>query len=449
MRYAAGWLFVGVFWIVVFLSNALLELVDIDIIDVLFDIDWVRFALSGAVLGLGLAVAYELRDFVSPHLLLRLLRLLLPIVLLVVAVFLAALPFRGLSGLFGGFSSAATLMGVAIAAISLISTALDRDDEYGINTLGMKAAARALAITAPILAGLSLWAVGLRVAEYGWTPQRVLAVTVAMVLLVYGVTYAVAALRGRGWRRAIRRSNVGMALMALGVAALWLTPVLNAERISASSQVSRFAEGEISVGQLPLWELAHDWGHAGQAALETLSVIAQEDGATDLAARLDVLAQAESRFEFERSIDAQTALAGLDAWVPQIAVRPEGAIRLTPDMFADLPDFRLLRWQEGCLSTAGTQPGCVWVTGDFLPGAGAQAQAILLYRSGSGVAANHVTVMDGKISDRVRELYDMGNGVWALLPPETIDQALAGEFRIAPSGISALELNGARLVPAN
>ena len=82
-----------------------------EIISDLLDIDGVPFVLTGLVLGLAIAVVNELSDYVSPYLILQLLRLLLPVLVVVMAVFIVALPFRGLSGLFGGLSAAATLMG--------------------------------------------------------------------------------------------------------------------------------------------------------------------------------------------------------------------------------------------------------------------------------------------------------------------------------------------------
>ncbi len=449
VRYIAGWLFVGAFWLVLILSNAVLELVGIDIIDVLFDIDWVRFALSGAVLGLGLAVAYELRDYVSPRLVLRLLRLLLPIVLVVVAIFVAALPFRGLSQLFGDFSAAATLMWAAIASISLISIALDRDDDYGINTYGMKAAARSLAFLIPVLAALALWAVIIRVSAYSWTPDRVLAATVAVVLLLYGLIYALAALRGRGWRRAIRRSNVTMALISLGVAALWLTPVLNAERISAKSQLQRYVSGEASAMELPLWEFSANWGRAGADVLAQLYAMQEANPDPELASRLAALETAETRYGFEQDIGNLNARNRLDRLVPLIAVRPEGAITLTKEMFQALPDYRLERWEEGCRRTIADEPSCVWLVGPFLPGVEARDQAVLIFDTGGRAQANYVWMKDGVIQERVRELYDTTSGDWGLVPFDAVRRVLEGSFSIAPSGISALEFDDIRLVPGN
>lgn len=449
VRYIAGWLFVAIFWVVVFLSNALLELVEIDVIELLFDVDWVRFALSGAMLGLGLAVAFELREYVSPHLMLRLLRLLLPILLAVVTVFVAVLPFRGLTQLFGEFSSAGILMGVAIASISLISIALDRDDVFGINTYGMKAATRALAVLVPVLSGLAVWSVILRVQQYAWTPERVLAITVALVLLLYGVIYAGAALRGRGWRRAIRRSNVTMALLSLTVAAFWLTPVLNAERISSQSQLARYVSGVATPEQMPLWELSAGWGRAGQAALAELRILSENRPDPELAARLAALEDAGSRFAFERQVDNQAAQSRLDDLVPLIAMPPQTTVSLTEDMFSDLPEYRLSRWQDGCARSDPDIPTCVWIAGPFLPGVAAADQAILLFSEGSRVVANHVVLENGRILERVRELYDPATGMWGELPADAVAQVLNGGFSIQPSGISALELQDLSLVPGN
>ncbi len=223
VRYFVGYVFVGVFWLVVFSSNALLELVGIDLIDRLLAADWAPFVLSGAVLGLGLAVVYELRRMISPFLILRLLRLLVPVVLAVLVVFLAAVPFRGLSGLFGELSAAATLMGTAIVAITLISTALDRDDTRAVSTRGIRVATRVLALLLPFLALLAVWAVVLRVRQYGWTPDRVLAATTAGFVLAYGVGYAGAVLRGQAWAARVRNVNVLVALAVIGLSALWLT----------------------------------------------------------------------------------------------------------------------------------------------------------------------------------------------------------------------------------
>ena len=219
VRFAAAWLFVGLVWGVLFLSNALLGLVGIDVIERLMNRAEMPYLLSGLMLGLALAVVDELSEYVSPELVLQMLRLLLPVVLVVVAVFLAALPFRGLSNLFGDFSAAAILLAMAFGSATLVSSGLDASDERWAPGGLTWWCCRLLALVLPVLAALAGVAVWLRVAQYGLTPDRVVAGAMAALALGYGLAYAGSVLAGPGWGARIRRANVGMALVAMAAQA--------------------------------------------------------------------------------------------------------------------------------------------------------------------------------------------------------------------------------------
>ena len=108
---------------------------------------------------------------------------------------------------------------------------------------------------------------------------------VAVLGLGYGGLYALAVLRGAGWMGRIRQANVWMALVLLAVSALWLSPVLNAEAISARSLEARYLSGAVPAERLDVDALA-DWGRAGAAARARLEELAREPGQEALAARL-------------------------------------------------------------------------------------------------------------------------------------------------------------------
>lgn len=453
VRYGVAYIFVGVFWLVVFLSNTLLQLVGVEVIERFIQTDWAPLTLSGAVLGLGLAVVYELRETISPFLILRLLRLLVPVVLAVLVVFLGAVPFRGLSDLFGEFSAAATLMGAAIVAISLISTALDRDDTRAVYTRGIRIATRMLALLLPLLALLAVWAVALRVRQYGWTPDRVLAASTAAFVLAYGLGYAVSVLRGHGWAARVRDVNVVMALAIIMAAALWLTPVLNPFRISANSQVARFETGQAGLDQLPLWSLQHEWGKAGHRALDRLVGLTGRADRDELLTRIETVRHQPNRYQYDQAIEKRQIPGNAQTLARLMAVRPEGAA-LSADAFAGLAFFRMNQWLNGCnQSLPDGRPGCVLIRGQFksVPGIapGTTSEAMVLYLDDQGQArANYVRFLpDGGIV--VKEVFDPVAGRWALLPGEALVQALDGGFDIRPSGINALHIGGAVLVPEN
>ncbi|MCW1956281.1 MAG: DUF4153 domain-containing protein [Roseobacter sp.] len=296
IRYVAGWLFAGLILVVLLLSDALLKLVGVTVIEAWLDIVWLRSMLIGAVFGLGVATVHELRDYVSPVLVHRLLRMVLPLVLVVVIVFLGALPFRGLSDLFGSFSTAGVLMAVAFAGVTLITAAIDRDDETASHLPLMIVAARLMALLIPVLVALANYAIWLRVAAYGWTPGRVGAAYIALFLTGYSGFYLWAVVRRGGWQARLRQSNLRMALAVWAGAVLWLTPLFQAEAIATSSQLARFEAGRLEASAVPVYELAQEWGRAGTAGLAAIEAVAE----APLRARIAEARAAQSVWAFER-----------------------------------------------------------------------------------------------------------------------------------------------------
>ncbi|MES2550875.1 MAG: DUF4153 domain-containing protein, partial [Pseudomonadota bacterium] len=110
LRFAAAGAFTGLVWLVIYLSDALLEIVGVKVIGDLLRHELVMLALGGGIFGLGMAVIDDLSDLLSPYVVLRIFRMFLPVVLGVMVIFLIALPFRGLEGLARGLSPATLLL---------------------------------------------------------------------------------------------------------------------------------------------------------------------------------------------------------------------------------------------------------------------------------------------------------------------------------------------------
>jgi hypothetical protein len=377
VRYAAAWVFVGLAWAVLLLSGALLSLVGIELIDALMDVPPVPYLVTGAALGLALAVVTELADLVSPYLLLRLMRLLLPVVLVVVAVFLVALPLQGFARLLGGLSVAATLLAIAALAITLVSTAVDARDDEAVAAPFLRACTQGLAALVLPVALLAAWAVWQRVGAEGWTPARVAAAAVTGIALGYGLAYLRALLSGRRWMARVRSGNLGMALVVLALAALSLTPVLNAEAISARSQMARFAAGEVTVAALDLAALSR-WGHAGGAALAALEEQAALPGQEVLAA---MLAQNKASRLLPQQAEPEALRVQLANIIP---LRPATATAERDAILSQMDHWELQGWMDGCARILpDATPGCVLVVADFLPRvAGQEAMFLALTPDG-------------------------------------------------------------------
>ena len=359
MRSTVAWVFVAILWAVIYLSHALLSLVGIDVIERLILMPPAIWLITGTAFGLAMAVALELSDLVSAYLVLRLLRLLLPVVLVVIVVFLVAVASKGIGAALGGLSMGAILLLMAGVAATLVTSAVDQSDAEATANPFLLRATQALAVLLVMPAALAALAVWQRVAAHGWTPDRLFAASVAALAVGYGVTYLVAVLRGRGWMARIRQANVWMAVALMGLAALWLTPALNPERISTASQMARPLEGRTKPEALDLHAIGQ-WGRAGSAALAELAERSKTDPALARALAEPGVASPQTPPE-----DPAALRMGLQAALP---VQPAAEAGFRDQILALAEVSDLQNWTQACgvaLDLGG--PGCVLVVADFLP----------------------------------------------------------------------------------
>lgn len=378
IRGTAAAVFLGVFWGVYMICSLLLALVGVRLLDRLVDQEPFVFGMSGLVGGIALAVLYEMRRYLSPLLLLKLLQLLLIPVTVVVVVFVVRVPLEGLDQVFSGLSAAATLLAMTFGLATLITSALDCEPRAERLSALTRWTIQTACVLMPLLALLGSYAIWLRVAEYGWTPERVAAACVCALGLVYGVLYSVPVLLRRDWDRRIRRANIFTALFGMALAASALTPLLDAQRISAQSQLSRFDVGDLDAAQLPIRDMARNWGHAGQAALEEL----RDQGDRDLQALLeDALRDRGDDFGAVEPPEAQrTALMNLMPLAPEGAEWPNA-------LWDALPPDLISAWLAAC--RAGPD-SCVAVIDDIDPGLAGDEGLVMLVRGSSFVSTQLV-----------------------------------------------------------
>ncbi|NJM82961.1 MAG: DUF4153 domain-containing protein [Tabrizicola sp.] len=389
VRSAAAGAFTGLVWLVISLSDALFQLIGLEVISDLLDITIVPFLITGAVLGLAMAVVHEFADLLSPYLVLRLFRLLLPVVTAVMAVFLATLPFRDLDGLFQDFSPAMVLLTMVATGIALVSIAIDQTDEEATASPFLRAAAQVQALILPVMAGFAAWALWTRIDQYGLTPERIFISILAIFALGYGLFYALAVLRRTAWMARIRRTNLWMALAAIVTAALWLTPLLDAERISARNQLARFEAGQTPLDQLDIYQIG-SWGAAGEAALAALEAKAKEPGQEALANRLAPDAAVPPSRE-----------ALVAELIPLLPLQPPTATGTRDVLIGALVDYELADWIASCkrLQPDG-RAGCVLVVADLLPDQPGEEGMIILYQGDRYYHVLGVYVQDARLAQR-------------------------------------------------
>ncbi len=436
VRVTLAWIFAGLIWGLIWLANALLGLVGLGVMDWLMAHGGpLPVMITGIALGVGVAVAVENADLVSPDLILRLLRLLALPLLIVMALFLLALPVQGLSALPEGISATVLLILLVAMAAALISVVAEREDAQAAQGRVIPRAAQTMAALLPFPVALAAWALWLRIDQHGWTPGRLFAVLLVVLSAGYALFYLRAVLAGAGWKAHIRRANLGLAVAAMGLFALWLSPVLNAEAISARSQLARFEAGRISAEDLDLAALER-WGRPGTAALERLATLALDPGQTVLAGRLAARGTERIRSGDPAVIARSTEdlLADLRAVMP---VQPAGATATRDMLLAAIPAMELQRWIDACRSPlpGGNRAGCVFVVADLWPNEPGEEALVLLREPSGFIRYEGLGMNAGQVQRRSVA------ALAGVLPDRAEGEALIAALQDAPAALTPAPMN--------
>ncbi|MFA6115766.1 MAG: DUF4153 domain-containing protein [Sphingomonas sp.] len=244
----ACWMFVGVVFALAWLLAALFDLIGLHFVREMLERHWFAAGLAGAAFGGALGLFRE-RDRVVrllQRVVTAVLGVLAPVLGIGLLLFLFALPFTGLGALWQATKATTPiLLCCAIGALGL--------------------AILPLCVIAAI-------ATGLRIGQYGFTPDRLWALVFVILATAYGVAYLVALLRGRqGWAAKVRPANLHMAFVVAGVALFLATPIFSFNAVSVRDQVARLESGRITPDQFDWAALAFDFGDPGKAALKRLA----------------------------------------------------------------------------------------------------------------------------------------------------------------------------------
>lgn len=235
--------------IILTLWGELFRAIGIDFFIDLFSEDWFLFPVLAVAFGLGTFIFRRLTRVIDAivSLLEGLMRLLLPLLGLVVAIFLATLPFTGLGPLWRTGTGTALLM--ALNGLALFGVnAVYQTGERSRYPLAVHRALYGSVALLPIISGLAIYGLALRVEQYGWTVARCWAFTLAVLLAAFSVGYAWSIVRSRdSWTGGFAKVNIWMGWVVLALMVLVNTPILDFRSISLASQFGRVEASEIEL----------------------------------------------------------------------------------------------------------------------------------------------------------------------------------------------------------
>ncbi len=248
----------------------------------------------------------------------------------------------------------------------------------------MRYSGRAAALALVPVVALAASGLALRVGQYGWTPDRIIALACIVVAGCYALGYAFAAVRGGAWLQSIEVTNVATAYVVLAVLLALLTPVADPARLSVTDQVARLESGKIAPDQFDFVFLRFLSGRYGEQALEQLKTNQDGPDAVRISQKANEALDWRTRSQARENIPRATP----QTRVANITVLNSPAL---PDSFVQqnweaMPPVFLPR----CL-TANAK--CEAILAD-LDGDG--TPEILLFTAPTGPAAAFHSIADGK-----------------------------------------------------
>ncbi len=263
----------GLFWLVLCLWSELFKLLNLDFFHWLFfETKWFFYISTGLLCALVLILARSESRLIHAvqNLLALLARGLLPLVALVVLLFIVTLPFVGIGTISTRISAAGLLNSLVLMLLVLVAMVWSPEKSQLPYPLALRYLVRLSLIVLPLLTLLAGWAVWVRIAQYGWTPERLYAVLITLVAMVWASGYAFSVVRRRREPLVVQGIvNQSVALLMLVILILLHSPVLDRYRISVNSQMARYHSGQTAADNLSLSMLSGA-GRRGHEALLAL-----------------------------------------------------------------------------------------------------------------------------------------------------------------------------------
>ncbi len=230
-------------------------------------------------------------------------------------------------------------MVAALLLIVLLNAAFQNGVVYAeLPRIVRNSARLAAGLLAPVIA-LALYALNLRVDQYGWSVDRVGVAAALLVLSSYAAGYLWATAQRGPWQSRLARVNIVCALLTVATLLALLSPLVDPARIEVDSQMARLAAGQVPAEVFDVDSLRHEGGRFGDAALRQLVSTAPDP---DLRRRASLALQLHSR-------SGDTSAPANDAvnWQANVTVWPRGQ---------HLPaSFSTMDWRK----SSGALPMCL------------------------------------------------------------------------------------------
>jgi len=263
----------GVFWLLIWLWSGLFSMLGVDQFKRFFESSGFVWVASATVVAVGLHIGRERGQVIDAlrNVLQAMCRFLLPLTVVILLLFMVFLPFTGLAPLWATRHATPILLTLVFAHVALLNGVVQDGLQTAHYPRPLRLLADASSLCLPLLAGLAMHALWLRIDQYGLTPDRVLAALLALVAMVHGLALVRAVIRrDPAWLSGLRQSNPPLALLAACLLVLMHVPMLSPLQLSAANQYQRLLDANLPTEQTDLGALRFQLGEPGRRYLQAL-----------------------------------------------------------------------------------------------------------------------------------------------------------------------------------
>ncbi|MGV6802548.1 MAG: DUF4153 domain-containing protein [bacterium] len=330
---AASTIFTTALWIVLWLWIALFNVIGIKIFEEIFTEPVIAWSMTSAAGAIAIAIIRDREGIILAlrGILFAMLRLLSPIVLLATGLFVLTFPFQGLGEFAANGWSLAGMMIWAITLAVIFTNAVIGEEGRPENMI-LRWSVRLQSLLLPILAAIAIYALWLRLSEYGLTVARIDAVIITLFASGYALAYFISALLPQAYGL-LRQLNILLAGGLFVTAILIQTPLLNPYKITANDQYARISDGRLTPETIDFAYYRFQLGKEGEKLLNWIEETDTLPEHALLKAEVENIRNAESKWAYHQGPKKDSTLlmskkikTGKITVIPQTAIIPDAVL---------------------------------------------------------------------------------------------------------------------------
>lgn len=262
---------IAVFWGLLVTAGLLFDIVGLDSVPYIIFNPIIAVPLTSVTIAISTSVAIKHPGIDSlGRWILSVLGWLLPFFSLLSLIFILCLPYSGLQTLWSTGQASTLMLLLQFGTIILTNAAWLDGNKVAFRTRIIDLFARVSLLCLPVYFGLCLYSLGLRVAQYGLSTDRVQAFFFVIVMGFWGIGYAGAVLL-RKWPSSIGKVNSASIIFMIILITAMNSPILDPYRLAAFNQMHRLQSGEIQPEEFDYIYTRFNLGRYGNQVLNELS----------------------------------------------------------------------------------------------------------------------------------------------------------------------------------